>query len=83
MPFIAPICAAPTEFPLATRWHNKKEKKALKYKVTVEVRMLIDMWCESRFIWRPYLDEELFVLIPERAYEDAENWCSISVGKGA
>ncbi|KAK8569258.1 hypothetical protein V6N12_007788 [Hibiscus sabdariffa] len=50
MPFIAPICAAPTEFPLATRWHNKKEKKALKYKVTVEVRMLIDMWCESRFI---------------------------------
>ncbi|KAL4383848.1 hypothetical protein GQ457_15G008650 [Hibiscus cannabinus] len=77
MPFLAPICAAPSEFPLATRWHHKKEKKALEHKVTVEVRMLIDMWCESQFIWRPYLDEDLFVLIPERAYEDEENWCSV------
>ncbi|KAK8696996.1 hypothetical protein V6N13_113162 [Hibiscus sabdariffa] len=77
MSFIAPICAGPTEFPLATRWHNKKEKKALEHKVTIEVRMLIDMWCESQFIWRPYLDEELFVLIPESAYDDVENWCSV------
>ncbi|KAL4278762.1 hypothetical protein GQ457_03G027160 [Hibiscus cannabinus] len=77
MPFIAPICAGPTEFPLATRWHNKKEKRALEHKVTTEVRMLIDKWCESQFIWRPYLDEELFVLIPERAYDDVDNWCSI------
>ncbi|KAL4283111.1 hypothetical protein GQ457_16G014210 [Hibiscus cannabinus] len=44
MPFVAPICVGPTEFPLATR---------------------------------PYLDEELFVLIPESAYDDAENWCSV------
>ncbi|KAL4386426.1 hypothetical protein GQ457_09G017080 [Hibiscus cannabinus] len=77
MPFIAPICAGPTEFPLATRWHNKKEKKALEHKGTIEVRMLIDMWCESQFIWRPYLDEELFVLIPESAYDDVENQCSV------
>ncbi|KAL4310391.1 hypothetical protein GQ457_01G007610 [Hibiscus cannabinus] len=35
------------------------------------------MCCESQFIWRPYLDEDLFVLIPERAYEDAENWCLV------
>ncbi|KAL4360942.1 hypothetical protein GQ457_04G015600 [Hibiscus cannabinus] len=62
---------------LSDRWHHKKEKKALEHKVTVEVRMLIDMCCESQFIWRPYLDEDLFVLIPERAYEDAENWCSV------
>ncbi|KAL4385398.1 hypothetical protein GQ457_15G015560 [Hibiscus cannabinus] len=77
MPFIAPICAGPTKFPLATRWHNKKEKKAWEHKVAIEVRMLIDMWCESQFIWRPYLDEELFVLIPESAYDDVENWCSV------
>ncbi|KAL4379622.1 hypothetical protein GQ457_02G020310 [Hibiscus cannabinus] len=48
MPFIAPICAGPSEFPLATRWHNKKEKRALEHKVTIEVRMLIDKWCESQ-----------------------------------
>ncbi|KAL4376104.1 hypothetical protein GQ457_02G017100 [Hibiscus cannabinus] len=24
-----------------------------------------------------YLDDDLFVLTPERAYEDAENWCSV------
>ncbi|KAL4347549.1 hypothetical protein GQ457_17G024230 [Hibiscus cannabinus] len=77
MPFIAPICAGPSEFPLATRWHNKKEKRALEHKVTIEVRMLIDKWCESQFIWRPYLDEGLLVLIPERAYDDVDNWCSI------
>ncbi|KAL4340168.1 hypothetical protein GQ457_08G025660 [Hibiscus cannabinus] len=63
--FLAPICAAPSEFPLATRWHHKKEKKALEHKVTVE------------FIWRPYLDEDLFSLIMNRAYEDVENWCSV------
>ncbi|KAL4376426.1 hypothetical protein GQ457_02G033440 [Hibiscus cannabinus] len=63
--------------PVEMIWHNKKEKRALEHKVTIEVRMLIDKWCESQFIWRPYLDEELFVLIPERAYDDVDNWCSI------
>ncbi|KAL4385418.1 hypothetical protein GQ457_15G009850 [Hibiscus cannabinus] len=77
LPFLAPICPAPSEFPLATRWRQRKDRKALDHKVTLAVRMLIDMCCESEFIWRPYLHEDVFGLIPERAYEDAENWCSI------
>ncbi|KAL4284135.1 hypothetical protein GQ457_16G009180 [Hibiscus cannabinus] len=76
LPFLAPICPAPSEFPLATRWRQRKDR-ALDHKVTLAVRMLIDMCCESEFIWRPYLHEDVFGLIPERAYEDAENWCSI------
>ncbi|KAK8691108.1 hypothetical protein V6N13_074628 [Hibiscus sabdariffa] len=71
--FLAPICAAPSEFPLATRWHHRKQWKALEHKVTVEVRMLIDMCCESQFIWRLYLDEDVFGLIPNRAFDNAEN----------
>ncbi|KAL4383926.1 hypothetical protein GQ457_15G016060 [Hibiscus cannabinus] len=73
LPFLAPICAVLSEFPLATRWHHKKQRKALEHKVTVEVRMLIDLCCESQFIWRPYLDEDVFGLIPNRAFDDVEN----------
>ncbi|KAK9046208.1 hypothetical protein V6N11_052105 [Hibiscus sabdariffa] len=65
--FLAPICAAPSEFPLATRWHHRKQWKALEHKVTVEVRMLIDMCCESQFIWRLYLDEDISTTRAESA----------------
>ncbi|KAL4271461.1 hypothetical protein GQ457_13G018840 [Hibiscus cannabinus] len=29
------------------------------------------------FILRPYLDEDVFGLIPNRAFDDAENWCAV------
>ncbi|KAL4326131.1 hypothetical protein GQ457_11G022160 [Hibiscus cannabinus] len=29
------------------------------------------------FIWRPYLDEDVFGLISNMAFDDADNWCAV------
>ncbi|KAL4347897.1 hypothetical protein GQ457_17G015340 [Hibiscus cannabinus] len=33
------------------RWHHKKQRKLLEHKVTIEVRILIDMCCESQVMY--------------------------------
>ncbi|KAL4346675.1 hypothetical protein GQ457_17G014890 [Hibiscus cannabinus] len=51
--------------------HHKKEWKVLEHKLTLEVRMLIDICCESQVMYLLNWSKK------QKAFEDAENWCAV------
>ncbi|KAE8725025.1 hypothetical protein F3Y22_tig00009023pilonHSYRG00147 [Hibiscus syriacus] len=70
LPFLTPISR--------TAMEAKIEGTGLVHNNIKEFRLKIDIKAKKEFNWRPYMNEELFALIPHDILDGFQYWCAVT-----